>query len=140
MFYQQGNIKTTASGDFTVGSLNKLRKTLGLNGFFDDKKDSNLLNTRVKLMAEFIRFNSRSINSTGNQVKQLKDWFLHYKSQTHVFNSLFRIVYHLKGTNRIYSINHVESELFSILEQLPANEWTSYKNIKRFARIGIEPK
>ncbi len=121
-------IKTNASGQITISTANKLRKSFNFEEFYSDK-NKKLQAARTYLLAIFIeKINIPSEKEFTHEI--IKAMFENYSES--YFNSIKNYLTNIKGTSYVESNKQDKEVLWILLRTLQDNKWYSMDKIIKY--------
>ena len=135
-YLHQDQLKLSTKGRPLASSLGKMQRSLGIREFFPDSKDKFLSRIRATMLASLAESLSKSEKSKAFP-EVLKLLFENYYLKK--FNSFYPIFSFFKGSNNVdsYYLHKVESGLFSLLADIPAESWVAVENIIGYYKLSF---
>ncbi|CAH0995408.1 hypothetical protein EMA8858_01529 [Emticicia aquatica] len=131
-YFQQGNIKTSATGKVMSSTLGKIRKSLNINEFYPETAPKEVQQLKTYLLASLVVCENKT-KKEANVMGILKKFI--EKTYPKKYNSHTHILTNLKGGHHLYNINDIETTFVEIIRQLPTNEWISTQNFLDFISL-----
>ncbi|MGB0838895.1 MAG: hypothetical protein ACPGXL_02085 [Chitinophagales bacterium] len=132
-YYIQDNIATTTKGLPSATTLNKMKKSVGIQEFYNTKAKT-LINSRTHLLAHLIIYTE--------QTSKLQQPEVFIKSLFHRFQTRI-VAYHtllpqISGTHHARDFQFVESDLWNLMLQLPKNgDWVKAQNLIKYVQHNL---
>lgn len=140
-YVAQGQVKVTAKGRPSAGTIGKMQRKLNLQEFFSDKdlekSDKSLKNLRTKLLAGMMV--TMTTKQTLTDIAAMLREEVFQKNFLKRFDSPSAIMAHLKGINYLdsHDFRSIEVEAFSLLQRLPVDKWISLSNLNNYITYNI---
>ena len=130
-YRSQDNIKTTTTGKATVSTLNKMRKMLSIQEYYEDDKE--LESLRAHCLGNLILYVPMKQVSVGTaQVDILKS--IVQRFERNQLRTLSMVLTDVKGATKFEENYNVlkTSVLHDVFKELEVSEWFTVKNLEKY--------